>query len=670
MIVGKIVSIQFNQFRVRIFSNVKGGGLNIKGEIYYFGNIGSYLKTSNALGEEIVCEVIAIFDSDRQDDGQDFNLNSNRELLLKPIGIYKDDNFTLGISVYPSLYSDVSLLTNEDLKNILMSKEYKTESQGVCLGVSKSQINHPIYIQEDKFFGMHSAVLGNSGSGKSNTIAHLLQEIYKKEQPALGSKVIIFDVNGEYSQAFPKSDHFDVNGEYSQAFPKSDRFDVNGEYSQAFPKSDRSKVKVKLFKPNIEGNENGVESDTKENNEPFYMPHFLLSLDEWCAFLMATDATQKPFWDKVLQEAYRFYKILSSNEAEEQKKFINYLRYKLYSFANNILVQTENDTAKITTLQSVILKVRDIVTTIIKGNEEAKSLIEDTDNLLERCYIDFGKKDDKIYEILEQIEDKINSDDVNKISEYKYKDGEFFEHEFLKIAAEMILVDEETRGIKTTRGYVGTMLTRLDYFINNPECSFMREINHKNIKEMKQYLDYLWGEAQLIIIDTSELGKDTLETLTSVISRLIFEYRKKQKGENRQKNPVHLVLDEAHRYIKKDQKYLLKDNVFERIAREGRKFSLYLLISSQRPSELSETVLSQCINFIIHRIQNENDMRHINAVLPYFSEDFVSKIKQSVPGEALIFGDFVPMPMHVKIQKADPEPHSSNCKISEEWYSR
>ncbi len=654
MIVGKIVSIQFNQFRVRIFSNVKGGGLNIKGEIYYFGNIGSYLKTSNALGEDIVCEVIAIFDSDRQDDGQDFNLNSNRELLLKPIGIYKDDNFTLGISIYPSLYSDVSLLTNEDLKNILMPKEYQTENQGVCLGVSKNQINHPIYIQEDKFFGMHSAVLGNSGSGKSNTIAHLLQEIYKKEQPALGSKVIIFDVNGEYSQAFPKSDHFDVNGEYSQAFPKSDH----------------SKVKVKLFKPNIEGNENGVESDTKENNEPFYMPHFLLSLDEWCAFLTATDATQKPFWDQVLQEAYRFYKILSLNEAEEQKKFINYLRYKLYSFANNILVQTETDTAKITTLQSVISKVGKIIMDIFENNKEAESLIKDAKSLYQKCSLNYGEKNKEIFTTLKDIKKRINFDDVNKISEYKYKDGEFFEHEFLKIAAEMILVDEETRGIKTTRGYVGTMLTRLDYFINNPECSFMREINHKNIKEMKQYLDYLWGEAQLIIIDTSELGKDTLETLTSVISRLIFEYRKKQKGKNRQKNPVHLVLDEAHRYIKKDQKYLLKDNVFERIAREGRKFSLYLLISSQRPSELSETVLSQCINFIIHRIQNENDMRHINAVLPYFSEDFVSKIKQSVPGEALIFGDFVPMPMHVKIQKADPEPHSSNCKISEEWYSR
>ncbi|EAJ0334974.1 DUF87 domain-containing protein [Campylobacter lari] len=639
MLVGKIVSIQFNQFRVRIFSNVKGGGLNIKGEIYYFGNIGSYLKTSNALGEDIVCEVIAIFDSDKQDDGQDFNLNSNRELLLKPIGVYKDDNFTLGISVYPSLYSDVGLLTNEDLKNILIPKEeYGAESQGVYLGVSKNQINHPIYIQEDKFFGMHSAVLGNSGSGKSNTIAHLLQEIYKKERPALGSKVIIFDVNGEYSQAFSKLTSDGVG--------------------------------IKLFKPNIKENENSV--------EPFYMPHFLLSLDEWYAFLMATDATQKPFWDKVLQEAYRFYKILSLNEETERKKFLNYLRYRLYSFANNILVQTETDTTKITTLQSVISKVQAIIVTVIKDNEKMENLKEDVEtleedakNLYQKCNLYYGIKDKEISTTLEDIKKRINFDDVNEIFKYKYKNGEFFDYTFLEMAAEIILVDEETRGNKTTRGYVGTMLTRLDYFINNPECLFMREMKNGYIKEVDKYLDRLWGQqTQLIIIDTSELSRDILETLTSVISRLIFEYRKKQKGENRQKNPVHLVLDEAHRYIKKDQKYLLKDNIFERIAREGRKFSLYLLISSQRPSELSETVLSQCVNFIIHRIQNENDMRHINAVLPYFSEDFVSKIKQSVPGEALVFGDFIPMPMHIKIKKADPEPHSSNCKISQEWYNK
>jgi DNA helicase HerA-like ATPase len=200
----------------------------------------------------------------------------------------------------------------------------------------------------------------------------------------------------------------------------------------------------------------------------------------------------------------------------------------------------------------------------------------------------------------------------------------------------------------------------------------MREIP-KDVINADTYFKYLWGDiasskTQLLIIDTSELGIDVLETLTSVVSRLIFSQRKELIGDERRKNPVHLILDEAHRYIKKDYKYLLRENIFERIAREGRKYSLYLLISSQRPSELSETVLSQCSNFIIHRIQNEVDMRYINAVLPYFSDDFVNKIKQSIPGEALIFGNCVSMPLHVTINKSEPEPNSKNCEIAQEWF--
>ena len=628
MLVGKIVSIQFNQFRVKIFSNVRGGALNIQGEVYYFGNIGSYLKTSNTLDEEIICEVIAIFDTDKQDTEQNFDLNSNRELLLKPIGTYKNEKFTLGIGVYPSLYSDVSLLTSKDLEKILMStQEDEVKSESIYLGMSKNHINHPVSIQIDKFFGIHSAVLGNSGSGKSNTIAHLLQEIYKKEKFAVGSKIIIFDVNGEYSQAFSELAH---------------------------------DVGVKLFKPNIKEIEDGI--------EPFYMPHFLLSLDEWCAFLMATDATQKPFWEKVLQEAYRFYKISTSTQMDERKQSIDYLRYRLYKSATNVMSQTDSDTSKVTTLKSVIARIKQLIDSFAPDDNQAQELMCDADKVSQHCSINFGKQSEKLPTIIDDVGKKIKMSEINKILSIRNKGDMFFDPTFLQIATEIVLLDEETMGNKITRGYVGTMLTRLDYFINNPECSFMCEMGNLDIRDTSKYLDYLWEESQLIIIDTSELGRDTLETLTSVVARLVFEYRKKQEGEDRRKNPIHLVLDEAHRYIKKDQKYLLKDNIFERIAREGRKYSFYLLISSQRPSELSETVLSQCANFIIHRIQNENDMRHINAVLPYFSEDFVSKIKQSVAGEALVFGDFVPMPMHIKIQKANPEPNSSNCKISQEWY--
>lgn len=165
-----------------------------------------------------------------------------------------------------------------------------------------------------------------------------------------------------------------------------------------------------------------------------------------------------------------------------------------------------------------------------------------------------------------------------------------------------------------------------------------------------------------------QVRPDTLELMTSVVSRLIFDYRKSKYGEERRRHPIHLVLDEAHRYIRKDATYILKENIFEKIAREGRKYSFFLILSSQRPSELSQTVLSQCGNYIVHRIQNEIDMNYIYSVLPYFSADYITKIKQAVPGEALLFGNFVPMPIMVKIDKAVPDPDSKNCEVDKEWF--
>ena len=149
---------------------------------------------------------------------------------------------------------------------------------------------------------------------------------------------------------------------------------------------------------------------------------------------------------------------------------------------------------------------------------------------------------------------------------------------------------------------------------------------------------------------------------------MLFDFRKKQNEEYRRKQPIHLILDEAHRYIKRDEQYILKHNIFERIAREGRKYAIYLFVSSQRPSELSSTVLSQCGNYIIHRIQNELDMKYIYSVLPYYSEDYPIKIRQLVPGEALVFGNFVPMPLLIKVIEANPHPNSDNCIINEEWF--
>ncbi|EBA01307.1 ATP-binding protein [Marinobacter sp. ELB17] len=636
MKIGKITSINYSQLKVKISSEIRGSSANLHGNVYYFGNIGSYLKVSNAIEEIIICEVISIFDSDIHQEKLSFDIESNRELLLKPIGtINKDDEFALGVGVFPSLYSDVSIVTFQDMKLILRtnSPEQANENkvhQSFSLGVSKNLINYPIDVSIDSFFNMHSAVLGNSGSGKSNTIAHIIQEIHKKENhSATGSRVLIFDVNGEYKQAFTNYNN--------------------------------QKILIKYYKPNIDTIIDGY--------SPFYLPHFLLSLDEWSAFLLATDATQRPFWDKVLQESYRFYKIGNSS-TEEQTKFVNYLRYRICNLIFSTLRQADSDTARITTAASILGSI----TSIINSNADIKAasieLLADIGALQSACTIAYGENKDKLETATNTAFSKVDHAQAQEVINSKIKNGEFFDHKFLKIAAELILLEEDARGNRQIRGYTATMLTRLEYFLDNPDCEFMREAN--GIDSVKKYIAELWGnnenKSQLVIIDTSELSPDILETLTSVTSRLLFDERKKLIGNARRKNPIHLILDEAHRYIKKHYDYLLKENIFEKIAREGRKYSFYLFVSSQRPSELSETVLSQCANFVIHRIQNEKDMQYIKAILPYFSDDFTNKIKQSIPGEALVFGNCVSMPLHLKIHESSPSPNSDNCKIPEEWF--
>ena len=643
MNIGKIISINFNQFKVKIFSEITGGSVNLNGDTYYFGNIGSYLKTVNAIGESIICEVVSIFDSDLYNDKKAFNVDGHRELMLKPIGIInKENNFSLGVGIYPSLYTNVDIVTNNDMQIILSNKYDENEPiihKSFDLGVSKNLINYPISIAINDFFNIHSAVLGNSGSGKSNTITHILQTILRKENnSALGSRIIIFDVNGEYKKAFSQINGFNSN------------------------------VTIKFLKPNLE-----EQQTDDEDYEEFFMPHFLMSLDEWSAFLLATDATQRPFWDKVLQESYRFFKI-STSDGNDSRKFINYLRYKLCMLINNILSQADTDTSRITTAGALILKIQDIINSnlSLKQKCDTEGLSNDINTLHSNCTIVYGNNNNNLRNALISVNQRVNYELVQEILDKKLPEGEFFNYEFLKISAELILLEEDARGNQLMRSYTSTMLNRLEFFIYNKDCKFMRDFDSNIVKNIKDYFKYLWGDesnkTQLLIIDTSELGIDILETLTSVVSRLIFSERKELIGDERRKKPIHLILDEAHRYIKKDHKYILRENIFERIAREGRKYSLYLLISSQRPSELSETVLSQCSNFIIHRIQNEVDMRYINAVLPYFSEDFVNKIKQSIPGEALIFGNCVSMPLHVTIYKSNPEPNSKNCDIPKEWF--
>ena len=639
MKIGKIILVEYNQFKVRLFQTTRNATASIEGAVYYFGNIGSYLKTRNVSGEEIICEVVSVLDyvSPVQAPSK-YNLDSSREVVMKPIGtIDKTRSFSLGVGIYPALYADVEIVVTEDMECILGSGSAKTDGSGIHrtfhIGTSKSMLNYPIYLSIDKFFQIHTAILGNTGSGKSNTVAHILHQIFRKESNyAEGAKTILFDSNGEYMKAFNGSSLY-------------------------------KDVKTIFYKPTIRENLEGEQV-------VFPLPYYLMNLDEWLGFLMASERTQKPFWDRVLQTTYKFYKVVNANQ-EDNTKFVNYFKWKILNILSTVLAQVDSDTARITAARSILYRCGQM----LEQEQRLEDLRTFLQNAESHCTITYGDNKSQLSTFLQTEAASIDEDSALLVDAEKLRPGEYYNYRFLSVSVEMTLLEEEARGNSRIREYASTMLTRLDYFLNNQECDFMRA-DTKEYQTTEDYLDKVFGisdsarDKQLVVIDCSEINSDTLELLTSVVSRLIFDYRKKMHGEQRRKAPVHLIMDEAHRYIKKDAQYILRENIFEKIAREGRKYSLYLMLSSQRPSELSGTVLSQCGNYIVHRIQNEFDLKYVYSVLPYFSADFENKIKQSVPGEALIFGNCVPMPLQVKIPRANPDPDSDNCKISEEWFGR
>ena len=506
MKIGKIISVEYDKFRVRLFSSTRNSTVNIAGKVYYFGNIGSYLKTANSTGENIFCEVVSIIDWVGKDNQvySAFNLDSSREMIIKPIGTLNGNDFKMGVGIFPQLYSDVEIVTDDDLDIILRNKEVE-KGEGVhtsiSIGRSKNLINYEISLSIDKLFNIHTAVLGNSGSGKSNTIAHILHEIYKKENnEALGAKTIVFDANGEYPNALGT--------------------DANLSRS----------IEPVFYKPNIIKGDKGY--------RVFQLPYYLMNLDEWLSFLMASERTQKPFWDNVLQLCYKFYKIFNAQSDEDAKKFVNYVKWKLHLVLLNIVTRIDSDTSKMTAAKGAISALHKACASNLGDNVDEsikKDFLDFLDICDNLCVVNYGNNNDSLVNALKLFvgDDKqdyvylepklgnrgglegyegklcskrkgqcflqIDEKEALEVDSHNLRPGEYFDYNYLKTAVEIVLIEEEARGNLRIRDFISTLISRLDFFLNNKECDFMK-VESQRFANDEEYLKEVFG-----ITDNEEL---------------------------------------------------------------------------------------------------------------------------------------------------------------------
>lgn len=628
-VIGRITSINHNNIIVELSQNL-GSYITLYDGIRYVGEIGSYVAIDD-VNRRIIAEIVSVDEKNSLSKEKLNKANSQRNLSISLLGEISNNTFNFGVTKMPPIFSEIKIISENDLKLMLDINQGevkvcngKTKLRVIPIGTSVMFPEYQVKVKVNEFFGFHFAVFGNTGSGKSNTIATLIQNIFTKTNySAKGAKFIIFDSNGEYESAF------------------SSLSEINPE------------IKTKFL------------STSTDAIKRLTIPVWALSIDDWSVLLHASDKTQVP----ILSRALDLIRVFDG--AQEDQTTLNKVKnHIIASVVKEILAGAENPTAANGKILAILSKFNteeinlDKSITIdpskdINKNQYGSNVTPSQLKICEAISVSYGK----VYapfSILEYCNNFITdiSDLIDKNITVPYSLKRFAD------AVEFAVLYEGSLSSSKIYEYTSTLVTRLKHLCESEQGSFFTKTEFSTVEE---YINNIIGESQILNIDISSLDDTATEVVTKVFSKMLFDYMKKLPQRNSM--PVNLILEEAHRFIRSDMDYgVLGYNIFERIAKEGRKFGLLMGISSQRPSELSKTVVSQCSNFIIHKIQNPDDINYISRMVPYVNQGIVDRITYLRCGHALVFGTAINLPTLTAFDKASPSPNSGNSNIVEKWY--
>ncbi|GIW55782.1 MAG: ATPase [Nitrospiraceae bacterium] len=699
--IGRVVAVDTAQVSIELNRDLKGMSRSTYEGPQEVGRINSYVIIPVGARRLVamVTRVVLVEEAEMKADRTMVALPAARRLMKATlIGTIDGDKFRQGVSLFPVLDNPVHLAGQADLDAIFGPIERgagaapNPDEPGYCIPIGESAVvqGRPIRIDPDAFFGKHAAILGSTGSGKSCTIASLIQSI--REQPAVKrTTFVILDTNGEYRTAFQRQ-----------------KDDANWEEAEA---------RRTLYIP----------SDPGKKAERLVIPYWFMNAEDFVRLFQASKGVQRP----VLLEALR----LARNETGGVAP-LAVLREELVQEINRIwsLSGKDEKTSKDVRDLANGLKKRiaseDLKDAWAKAKDQLRLDKGTVDNALDtikaKAEENMGHKDGTptfpqvlpadarkaIRDAIDPIYEKLTGAHLGESGGSTGRSADAPSHfdklKFRSRHIEQVLRREESGGARA-RDFSGTMLLRIDRLLADTRFDFMfgpvgealpdpahalatflrdtlgigalQNFNLSNEADIPKgrlpfYDRQCEGEsaADVVILDLSLLAAEVLENVTALIGRLILEFLQRlgeHGGEGaRGSLPVVLVLEEAQNYIQQPrfaEEESIARVVFERIAREGRKYGLSLVVASQRPSELSKTVLSQCNSFIVHRLQNPEDLRYFKEIVPGIYGPMLDQIPALAAQTALVLGECVPAPALVKIREARPVPRSRDPKFYHYW---
>ncbi len=539
---------------------------------------------------------------------------NNKEAYINLLGEFINNEFVYGVMKKPSFAATVKLVSKDRLPSIISIDDYD-DKKDLYIGESPIYEGVKIGMNINAFFSNHFAIFGNTGSGKSCGTARIIQNLFHKENPPYKANLFIFDAYGEYHSAFKDLSNISE--------------DIN----------------FKTYTTNLKFSD----------SEILRIPLWLLGVDDISLLLGVEKVTQLPIVEKALKLVTVF-----AREGEEIEKIKNdIIARALLDILSSGKAAAQMRDQFVSTLSSYNTSKLNLTTQIYQPGYSRE---------LKQCLnIDASGR----IRDIELITDFLSEFLVDHY-DMTLPDGSFmYTIDHLVEAFDFALISEGSLTNNTVFEEMNVLRVRVHSLANSDDRKYFE---YPNYISRGSYLNELvtaqnGRKAQIINFNINYVDDRLAKNITKIYSKMLFDYCKEHKDESRQ--PFHIILEEAHRYVQNDMdRIIFGYNIFERITKEGRKYGTLLGLISQRPSELSDTVISQCTNFLIFKMIHPKDINYIKEMVPNVTDQIVKNFKLLQPGNCIVFGSAFKVPILVKMQMPSPAPNSSSCDISGIWFNK
>lgn len=611
----KNVSIYNSVFRIGIVHSVDGRVVKVlvdkdknnshlifQGQLIKNVAVGSYVKILKGF-ETIIGKVETEYiEIDKGVNGQ-YNSQEeaiNRYLIIKLIGHIEGNLYRKGLTELPLIANECHLLTNEEFE--MIHSFGSKDDVLIKIGTIASDPLVPISIGVNKLFASHIGIFGNTGSGKSYTLAKIYRQLFL---------------------TFKNNESFKNNAKFLF-------YDFNGEYSKV-----NAIIEGKKIYDLSTGTEEGKDKIPLSEED-------MLDENLLCIFASATEKTQRPF----IVRCIKLYRTINGD--------VNQFKSRLRRQIVDILQMSDKVKGDL-----LIDYVEQILPPNIIAGIDIGLRYNISFHSRSQCYFFTDQNNNTIFLNNPNNENYIHELSIyQQVDQFAFKDN--FITNFINIMYMRLIYD--MLGNRAMNEHIAPAINKL-------------KSNEKNIEKVFDFtgrIGSFWNKSNIVVINLCNVNTDMKKLIPLLLtSKLYREYKKRRESNSY----LNIIVDEAHNilsYQSTRESESWKDyrlEVFEEIIKEGRKFGVFMTIASQRPSDISSTIISQLHNYFIHRLMNEKDIQQVNNTISYLDKVSVESLPILSTGVCVLAGQLAEMPIIVQIDRIEDKnkPQNETINLIKAW---